>query len=193
MEETKPPEATPPPNEFFTVFCGPIDQGTVRNLLNSLAFATQGQPEVKHIHILFQSNGGLVGDGICLYNYFSTFPIELTLYNVGSICSIAAVAYLGAKNRKVSSLATFMLHRTTCSPQLANANMLHGLAKTAGIDDKRTEAILRKHVNITDDQWSDLRNHEFWFTAEDAVKSGLATEIGEFAPPKGQRLFSFNP
>lgn len=67
---------------------------------------------------------------------------------------------------------------------------LAGLAKSVGIDDKRMEAILAEHVKITDEQWSDLRNHEFWLTADDALASGIVTEIGEFSPPKGQKLYT---
>jgi ATP-dependent Clp protease protease subunit len=94
--------------------------------------------------LLFQSNGGLVGDGICLHNFFRALPIELTLYNVGSIASIAVTAYLGAKHRKASAYAAFMLHRTYASPQAATSDRLHAIAQSVSLDDERTEAILRR-------------------------------------------------
>ena len=50
---------------------------------------------VAHVHLLFQSNGGTVGDGLCLYNFFRSLPISLTFYNTGSVASVAAIAYLG--------------------------------------------------------------------------------------------------
>src|SRR5215217_2667776 len=56
---------------------------------------------VAHVHMLFQSNGGTVCDGVCLYNFFRSLPISLTLYNTGSVAPVAVVAYLGAHERKL--------------------------------------------------------------------------------------------
>jgi hypothetical protein len=52
------------------------------------------------------------------------------------------------------------------------------------------KAILKSHINIPDRQWSGLRHKELWFTAIDAVKSGIATAIGDFAPPKGTPIYT---
>jgi ATP-dependent Clp protease protease subunit len=176
--------------EIYAVFCGFIDQASAQRLLNAAAMATQN-PNVKHLHLLFQSTGGFVGDGICLYNFLRSLSIGVSLYNVGSVQSIATVAYLGAKTRKVSAHATFMIHRSTFTPQMPTADRLQAAAQMLTIDDRRTEDILRKHLTMSDEDWSNLRNNEFWFTAEDALKNGLATEIGEFAPPKGTPIFGF--
>jgi hypothetical protein len=42
--------------------------------------------------LLFQTTGGIVGDGICMYSILRTAPIVFHLYNVGSV----AVVLLGA-------------------------------------------------------------------------------------------------
>src|SRR5277367_59311 len=70
---------------------------------------------VKHVHILFQSARGFVGDGVFL---FCSVPIELTLYNVGQLSSAAAIANSEAKRRKTSGRGTFMIHRTLIVPSL---------------------------------------------------------------------------
>jgi ATP-dependent protease ClpP protease subunit len=67
-------------------------------------------------------------------------------------------------------------------------SVLHSLR----IDDARLDDILKAALKFSESQWSDLRNNEFWFTAEDALKSGMITEIGDFTPPRGQQIFSFN-
>jgi ATP-dependent Clp protease protease subunit len=176
-----------PETDVYAVFCSSIDQASVQRILNGVALATQNQ--VKHLHILFQSIGGFIGDGICLYNFLRTCPIDVTIYNAGSVQSIATVGYLGAKYRKASTHSTFMLHRSMISPQLANTDKLQSATRQLAIDDKRIEAILREHLQISADDWTNLRNNEFWFTAEDAAKNGLVTSLGEFAPPKGSRLY----
>jgi ATP-dependent protease ClpP protease subunit len=100
--------ATPP--EVYAVFCGNLDQASVGRIM--LGVTTAIANRVPRLHLLFQSSGGLVGDGVCLYSFFRGLPLPLTIYNVGSVSSIAALAYLGAEERKVSAHATFMLHRT---------------------------------------------------------------------------------
>jgi ATP-dependent protease ClpP protease subunit len=38
---------------------------------------------VNHLHLMFQTTGGDIGDGIALYNLFRALPITISLYNVG--------------------------------------------------------------------------------------------------------------
>src|SRR5207249_2269497 len=49
------------------------------------------------------------------------YPVELTAYNSGTVASGAVIAFLGAKKRKASASATFMLHRTMGTAQATPA------------------------------------------------------------------------
>jgi ATP-dependent Clp protease protease subunit len=85
-----------------------------------------------------------------------------------------------------------MIHRSTAPPTtIPTAEKLKAAVASLKIDDQRTEAILRKHLKIPKRKWSDLRHKEFWFTADEALANGLATEIGDFTPPKGVKVFTF--
>jgi ATP-dependent Clp protease protease subunit len=181
------PAAVIPP-EVYGVFCGTINEDSVKRLFNSFAFATKNK--IQHVHLMVQSSGGMVADGVCLYNFLRALPIEVTLYNCGTISSIAVIAYLGAKKRKTSARASFMIHRTTGSPQSATAGRLHSVAESVVMDDQRTESILREHVKLSPEEWADLDKHDLCFSAEEAVKLGFATEMGEFSPPLGSQVFS---
>jgi ATP-dependent Clp protease protease subunit len=180
----------PPKDEVYAIFAGAIDQSSVQRFFNSFAIASAPASNVSHIHLLLQSTGGFVADGICLYNFFRALPIDLTIYNIGSVSSIAVVAYLGAKKRKTSARATFMLHRTSVSPQSATATLLKSLADSVVLDDKRTESILSEHVTLSQDRWALLNYHDQWFSAEEAVDTGLADEIADFAPPMGTQIYN---
>src|ERR1700685_3391926 len=171
------------PEEVYAMFCGGIEQVTAQKTVNSLAIAMGGK--VKHVHLLFQSAGGYVGDGVFLYNLFRSIPIELTLYNAGQISSAGVTAYLGAKIRKTTKSATFMLHRCINSPQFANATKLQRIADTLVLDDKRTDEIVRNHVSLPSELWTELQFHDIYLSGDDAVKFGLADGIAEFAPPSG--------
>lgn len=178
----------PLPPDVYAVFCSGIDAGSVQRLFNSVAAASQ--KSVQRVHLLFQSTGGSVADGVCLYNFFKTVPLDLTLYNVGSVMSIAAVAYLGAKNRKTSARATFSFHRTTASPQAADIGQMKAISESVIADDARTESILREHLHISAEKWAALDRGDLWFTAEEAIAANIADEIAEFAPPTGSIIYS---
>jgi ATP-dependent protease ClpP protease subunit len=42
---------------------------------------------------------------------------------------------------------------------------------------------------LPDNLWDVHKVTDLWLSAEEAVKYGLATEIADFAPPKGEQLF----
>ena len=69
------------PQEIYAMYCGDINQASAQKTVNALSIAMGGK--VQHVHLLFQSAGGYVGDEVFLYNLFRSIPIELTLYNVG--------------------------------------------------------------------------------------------------------------
>ena len=96
------------PPEIYCAFSDGINQASIQRIFNTIGIA--GNSNVRHVHILFQSSGGFIADGIALYNYFHGLPIELTLYNAGSVQSIATVAFLGAMHRKASAVSGFHVH-----------------------------------------------------------------------------------
>jgi ATP-dependent protease ClpP protease subunit len=142
--------------------------------------------KMQNIHLLFQSSGGSVGDGVFLYNLFKSLPIRLTIYNVGSVCSIAVVAYMGAARRVVSPRATFMIHQTTTKLAGAPGMIMKGVTKSLITDDERAESILSADITLADgERWSNLDYYDFYFSGKEAVAIGLAHELGEFSPPAG--------
>ena len=82
-----------------------------------------------------------------------------------------------------------MIHRSHNSPQFATASKLEKLAENLNIDDKRTEDILKAHIKMPDELWHQLENHDLYLTGEEAVKFGIATELGDFAPPPSTQIY----
>jgi ATP-dependent Clp protease, protease subunit len=178
----------PTPREIYGTFFGTIDPDGVRRIANSISKAS-AISNLKKVHLAFQSNGGCIGEGVALYNLFRVLPFEVVLYNIGTIASIAVVAFLGAKQRMTSTHAAFMMHRTQTTTQLANTQTIRSFAESAILADNRTEAILRHHITMPDEKWAHFNHNDLWFSAEDAVKFGVADEIAEFDPPAGAKLF----
>jgi ATP-dependent Clp protease, protease subunit len=179
--------APAPAHDIFGVFVDDINQANANRIVSSITnVMAQGN---KHAHVMFQSWGGFVGDGVMLYNFFRALTLDLSLYNSGQVASAAVIAYLGAKRRVASKSSIFMLHRSRSSPQFVTASKMEKLAETLTIDDKRSEDILKKHIHMPDELWKQLEEHDLYLTGEEAAEFGIATEIGEFAPPPGTQIW----
>ena len=171
-------------NDDYAMFTGMLDAAAMNRIIEYLARATK--KHVPHIHLLFQSDGGGVGDGVSLYYLFKGLPLELTVYNNGTVMSAGVLAYLGAKHRLASANATFGLHRTTHSLQFAGEAQFRAAADSLTINNQVTEALLRDHNTLSPTQWEQFKaSGELFFAASDAVACGIADGIADFAPPAG--------
>lgn len=151
------------------------------------------QNDVQELHLLFQSTGGMVGDGVSLHNYLRAYPVDLHIYNTGAVSSIAVHGYLGAKHRYTSATGTFMIHKSTMNQQGAiGITKLRALADALHIEDVRSEAVLREFTNIPEDKWALHAVQDVMFNATDAVQYGIAHAIREWQVPAGGNIFNFN-
>jgi ATP-dependent Clp protease protease subunit len=173
----------------YATFAGPIDQSALNRLFFNLNAATQRG--VVEAHLLFQSGGGIVGDGISLYNYFRTLPLDLHVYNTGTVGSIAVLPFLAAPHRYASAHANFVIHKTRYGTQAPTDAIGHrALAHSAELEDARSEAILHNHTKIPASHWSiHAAARDVIFTAQEAVQFGIADQIREFQVPSGNQVF----
>jgi ATP-dependent protease ClpP protease subunit len=177
-----------PPEEVWATFCGDINAVNSAKLVNGLtSVAMQG---TKRIHILFQSWGGFVGDGVFLYNALKKLGIEVILYNAGQVSSAATLVFLGAHGRKTTANALFMIHKGSNNPNTSGAGKLKALATNLSIEDSRIEIILRDHLRLPEELWTQFDYHDVFFSGSDAVKYRMADEIAEFSPPVGTKVLN---
>jgi ATP-dependent protease ClpP protease subunit len=179
----------PLPKIVYAMFTGILDGSAIARIQNNIAVATQ--KGVEHIHLAFQSDGGGVGNGVSLYYLFKALPIELTLYNIGAISSAALVAYLGAKHRKTSASATFLIHRTTDTLQYGREAQFRAVADQLATNDQVTESLLRSHTTLSSAQWDKLNDlGNLFLTAKEAMDCGITEEMEDFSPPTGSKLYA---
>jgi ATP-dependent Clp protease protease subunit len=178
----------------WATFAGPIDQALVQKVFQTVGVvSTSG---IQAVHLLLQSTGGSVGEGVVLYNYFRSIPLDLHIYNGGQVSSIAVIAFLGARNRYASAHSTFTIHRTYASLAMftsamgANAERLRSITQALEVDDDRTRAILTSHLRLSAEKLDYHLTNEVPLNAHDALECGLVTAIQEFAPPSGQILYN---
>lgn len=180
--------ATPGSQEMYAIFCGDINSGNMQKLTAGLAAVMQ--MNISRLHLMFQTWGGFAGDGVYLYNLFKQLPLDIVIYNAGQVASAGAIAFLGAKCRKTTSNAIFMIHRAQSSPPFSNATKLKSASDGLALEDERTKEILAKHLQLPKELLDQLENHDVYISGKDAVNYGFADEIAEFAPPPGTKVLN---
>lgn len=173
--------------EAWYTLSGDVNSDMVHRVFEAVSVMTEDG--IDTAHILVQSNGGYVSDGLCLYNFMARSPIEFVMYNAGAVASIAVIMFLSGTRRYASETARFMVHKShaTASPG-ARPDALNIIVEGLRADDARTEAILRKHIKLTPEQWAIHQYSDLHLTATDARIAGMVNEIADFAPSKGAHL-----
>lgn len=168
---------------WFTL-SGDVNSDMVHRVFEAVAGMTENGIETAHV--LIQSNGGYVSDGLCLYNFLSNAPIKFVMYNGGAVASIAVILYLSGTRRYASETARFMVHKShaTASPG-ARPDALNIIVEGLRADDARTESILRKHIELTPEQWAIHQYSDLHLTARDAKLARMINDVADFAPPRG--------
>ena len=177
------------PNEAYYTFAGEIDQRAVNRIFGSLNIAVNNG--VEKVHLLVQSFGGIVDDGIAVYNYLTHLPLTVVTYNEGAVQSIAVLMYLAGEVRVCAENASFLIHKTTFTFQGATtAEMMRGRADNAENCDQKTDAMLRGHITMPEEKWALRDKLDLTLSANEAKEYGLVHSIGHFAVPKGCQVFN---
>jgi ATP-dependent Clp protease protease subunit len=181
--------STPFPEVWLTL-AGVINNDACHRLFDQLAQATQHN--VVRIHLLIQSAGGVPGDGIAMYNLLTRLPIEVITYNAGAVESVAVLPYIAGKVRRVSSNATFLIHRVAItSPGVRDtAPELRSRAEDCDIHDANIDEVLRGLLKMPDEKWAIHKTKDLLVTAMDAIDFKLAHEVAYFEPVPGAPLIN---
>ena len=173
--------------EAYFTLSGDVNSDMVHRVFEAVAAMTEDGIETAHVMV--QSNGGYVSDGLCLYNFMANSSVEFVMYNGGAVASIAVIMYLAGSRRYCSETARFMVHKShaTASPG-SRPDALNIIVEGLRADDARTESILRKHIELTPEQWAIHQYSDLHLNSRDAKIAGLVDDIRDFAPPKGSSL-----
>jgi ATP-dependent Clp protease, protease subunit len=177
-------DQTNPKKEAWYTLSGDVNSDMVHRVFEAVAGMTE--EGIETAHVLVQSNGGYVSDGLCLYNFLANAPVNFLMYNGGAVASIAVILFLSGTRRYASETARFMVHKShaTASPG-SRPEALSIIVEGLRADDARTESILRKHVELTPEQWAIHQYSDLHLNSRDARIAGLINDIADFAPPKG--------
>lgn len=124
------------------------------------------------------SPGGSVFEGIALANALRSHPAEVTVQVEGLAASIASVIALAGDRLIMQPNSMLMIHDASgvCLGDAAD------MAKMAELLDAISDNIASAYAakaGGTAPEWREAMRAESWYSAEQAVKAGLADEVGK--------------
>jgi len=97
-------------------YSGPINHPASTKLRNVLCGAANerdqktGAVKFDKLNLYMSSHGGSLDDGMSIYGFLRSFPLELTTINTGMVASIAILPFLAGKNRIALPHSLFHFH-----------------------------------------------------------------------------------
>ena len=134
--------------------------------------------EMPHIQVLLSTYGGVVYDGLSLYDAIKNSKTEVDITCFGKIMSMGIVILLAAKNRKAYRNTTFMIHELSGGFIGKIADMEESVDESKRLNNILFD-IIEKETNITKSKLIDIyeRKKDWFITADEALELGIITEI----------------
>lgn len=132
--------------------------------------------DVAEITVRINSPGGEVFDGLSIYNTLKEHPAKVTVHVDGLAASIASVIAMAGDRIVMGEGAMFMVH----SPWTVAMGNADNMRATADMLDKVEVGLVDAYVSRTGKTRAAVQKWmegETWFTRDEAVAAGLATEI----------------
>lgn len=132
------------------------------------------------LNIFINSPGGVVNDGIAIYNTLVRHKAQKTAYVDGAAASIASIIPLAADKIITMKNASWMIH----NPYAWAMGGADEFRRAADRLDMIRSTILAAYVErsagkATEKQFSSWMDEEKWFTADEALAAGLTDEISD--------------
>lgn len=153
------------------------DGVTAASIVEQLAQITAGT-----INVRINSDGGVVNDGLAIFNALQNHPAEVNVTIDGIAASIASLIAQAGKTRRVYRNSTMMIH----GPQSGGWGYADDMRDIGTRLDTIAASMLTSYTarasspDEIEGYLTDRRDH--WFTAEQMVAAGLADEIIDNAP-----------
>ena len=132
--------------------------------------------KANQIDLHINSPGGLVFDGITIYNLLKQHPANVTTYIDGLAASIVSVIALAGNKVVMAENGLFMIHKAT-GGVFGNSDDMRDFAEKL---DKINSSIATTYISKTKKDESEINSlmaAETWMTASEALEAGFVDEI----------------
>lgn len=175
----------------YVSFSAEINPNTTESLINVMS--TCANSSVQSVYLLLSTPGGMVMNGLNLYNVLRSLPFELTTHNVGNVDSIGNAVFLAGKQRYAVSNATFMFHGVGFNAQqqqrFEEKNLRERLDSVLS-DQRRIGSIIAQHTNLNAKQIAQLFRQAQTKDARYAMSKGIIQDIRDVQIPTGCPIIS---
>ncbi len=147
--------------------------------------------DAEEINVRVNSGGGLVFEGLAIYNALARHSAKIIMHVDSIAASIASVILMAGDEIRISEGAQVMVHKPW-SGLYGDANALR---KEAEILDKLEGGIIDIYAARTGAKRADLEswvNSETWFTGQEAVDAGFADSMTPAKKKKAASSALFN-
>ena len=145
-----------------------------------------GRHEDKAVKVRINSYGGLVYDGIAIYNALAAHPQPTTAVIEGIAASAASVLAMGADTIQIAENASFMLHQAS-GLAYGNAAVMRDTATILETIDRQIVTTYAARTGKTEPAIRDMMAGQVdgsWLTGREAHESGFADELIPVRGPK---------
>ena len=132
---------------------------------------------INRLTVRINSPGGEVDDSIAIYTLLREFTGDLVTKNDGVAASAAATIFSAGKVRQVAPGAMTMIHNPWGVAVGDYREMLKA-AEVAKAYRDNLATIYSERFSLDSDKAIELMDAETWYTAEEAVKNGVAHNAG---------------
>lgn len=143
---------------------------------NSLKKEIDELSDVSTINVYINSYGGVVSEGLAIYNALKRHKAKVKTYCDGFAASIASVIFMAGDERIMNEASLLMIHNAWTYAE-GNAEELR---KTADDLEKITQASINAYLansTLSEEEIKNLMDAETWITPEEAIEYGFATSI----------------
>lgn len=158
---------------------GEISQGLVHSLILQLRYLQRTNPDGE-ITMYVNSDGGLVSEGLALYDVMQSITAPVRTVCVGTAASMAALLFLsGTKGRReILPHSRIMIHDPLVSGGLSgSATAVNEKAKQLMGTREATAKIIAKHTGHAIEEVYEKTATDSWFDAESAIRWGMADRV----------------
>lgn len=185
MSNPREPIAISGQKPYCVSFNSQVDQGTASALMAVLGQAiNDGHDE---IHLLLNTPGGTVGDGIAVYNFIRALHPRVVTYNVGSVNSIGNVIYQAGDARICAITSSFMFHGVGFDINNARFELKELRERVQNIqnDQAMISEIMVRHTRLNTADIDKLFLEMAFLRADEALNRGIADEVRDIYLPPG--------
>ncbi len=157
-----------------------VNQQSVAELIKNFLYLDQIAPG-KPIKLFISSPGGNINAGLCLYNVIRMLRSPVKTINIGTAASMASILFLSADTRLMLPDSLLMIHDPSAyfEEGLTKTNDVKERLETLLVFRERLSGIISERSGKPIDDVNQKTAQETWFTANQAVEYGIATDIVE--------------